>query len=260
MSYEINIFLQQILQQYQARDIASNVETELKNYIYSWCQKCDPEIFISGSRAKQTAISLASDYDYFVSLSSGCNVNQKGIDAISNALHTHLQKKYPNSIRRQNVSTRINISGLNIDITVGTKITGYQNYHWLYKSKDDSKKQTNTKMHIDDISKSGRTNEIKLIKIWRELNGLEFPSIYLEYLLVKKILLNKSTDTNNLSDNIRYIFQELSKSESNLLYSRIEDPANTTNILSYLLTQTEKQTIIGTVKIALQSSWNKVFY
>ncbi len=169
------MFLLQILQQYQARNIATNIETELKNYIYGWCQKCDPEIFISGSRAKQTAISVASDYDYFVSLSSSCNVNQKGIDAISNALHTHLQKKYPNSIRRQNVSTRINISGLNIDITVGTKITGYQNYHWLYKSKDDSKKQTNTKMHIDDISKSGRTNEIKLIKIWRELNGLEFP-------------------------------------------------------------------------------------
>ena len=66
MSYEINMFLLQILQTYQARNIASNVETELKNYIYDWCKKCDPEIFISGSRAKQTAISLASDYDYRV--------------------------------------------------------------------------------------------------------------------------------------------------------------------------------------------------
>jgi len=254
------MFLLQILQQYQARNIDSNVETELKNYIYNWCQKCDPEIFISGSRAKQTAISLASDYDYFVSLSSSCNVNQKGIGAISNALHTHLQKKYPTNIRRQNVSTRINVSGLNIDITAGTKITGYQNYHWLYRSKDDSKKQTNIKKHIDDISKSGRANEIKLIKIWRELNGLEFPSIYLEYLLTKKILLNKSTDINNLSDNIIYIFQELSKDKDNPLYSRIEDPANSTNILSDLLTEIEKQKIINTASIALQSKWDKVFY
>lgn len=260
MSYKINMLLLQILQKYQTRNIDHNVETELKNYIYNWCQKCDPEIFISGSRAKQTAIRLASDYDYFVSLSSGCNVNQKGIEAISNALHTHLQKKYPNGIRRQNVSTRINISGLNIDITAGTKITGYQNYHWLYRSKNDEKKQTNIKMHIDDISKSGRTNEIKLIKIWRELNGLEFPSIYLEYLLTKKILLNKSTDINNLSNNIVYIFQELSKNESNPLFSRIADPANTKNILSELLSQTEKQKIISTAKIALQSSWDRVFY
>ncbi len=260
MSQEINMFLLQILQKYQARNIAGNAETELKNYIYNWCQKCDPEIFISGSRAKQTAISTASDYDYFVSLSSGCNVNQKGIEAISNALHNHLQKKYPNNIHRQNVSTRINISGLNVDVTAGTKITGYQNYHWLYKSKDDSKKQTNAKKHIDDISKSGRTNEIKLIKIWRELNGLEFPSIYLEYLLIKKILLNKSTDINNLADNVIYIFQELSKNEGNPLYSRIEDPANTTNILSNLLTQAEKVKIISTAKTALQSNWDQVFY
>lgn len=260
MSNDINMFLLQILQQYQARNIASNVETELKNYIYSWCQKCDPEIFISGSRAKQTAISIASDYDYFVSLSSGCNVNQKGIEAISNALHNHLKSKYPNNIRRQNVSTRINISGLNIDITAGTKITGYQNYHWLYKSKDDSKKQTNAKKHIEDISKSGRTNEIKLIKIWRELNGLEFSSIYLEYLLIKKILINKSTDVNNLTNNVICIFQELSKNEGNPLYARIEDPANTTNILSDLSNQAEKAKIISTAKTALQSNWNQVFY
>lgn len=260
MSYEINMYLLQILQKYQARNIASNAEIELKNYIYNWCQKCDPEIFISGSRAKQTAISLASDYDYFVSLSSGCNVNQKGIEAISDALHEHLKKKYPYNIRRQNVSTRIEVSGLNIDVTAGIKISGYQNYHWLYRSKDNSRKQTNAKMHIDDISKSGRTNEIKLLKIWRELNKLEFPSIYLEYLLVKNILLNKSTDINNLANNVSHVFTELAKDNGNPLYSRIEDPANSTNILSELLTQTEKIKIINASKTALQSNWDQVFY
>ena len=260
MSYEINMFLQQILRKYQARNIVSNVETELKSYVHNWCQKCEPDIFISGSRAKQTAISLASDYDYFVSLSSGCNVEQKGIEAISDALHTHLKKKYPNNIRKQNVSTRISVAGLNIDITAGTRITGYQNYHWLYRSKDDSKKQTNAKQHIDDISNSGRTNEIKLIKIWRELNRLEFPSIYLEYLLIKKVLLNRSTDINNLDGNITYIFQELSKDEGNPLYSRIEDPSNTNNILSDLLTKTEKEKVISAAKIALQRNWDQVFY
>ncbi len=260
MSYEINMFLLQILQKYQARNIANNVEAELKGYINNWCQKCEPEIFISGSRAKQTAISLASDYDYFVSLSSECNVNQKGIEAISDALHNHLKMKYPNNIRKQNVSTRISVAGLNIDITAGTRITGYQNYHWLYRSKDDSKKQTNAKKHIDDISNSGRTNEIRLIKIWRELNGLEFPSIYLEYLLIKKVLLNKSTDINNLTENITFIFQELSKNEGNPLYSRIEDTSNTNNILSDLLTQAEKVKITSAATTALQRNWNQVFY
>lgn len=260
MNNELNMYLWQILQKYQSRNITSNIETELKNYISSWCQKCDPEIFLSGSRSKQTAISLASDYDYFISLSSGCNVNQKGIDAISDSLHEHLNRKYPYNIRRQNVSTRVEISGLNIDVTAGIKISGYQNYHWLYRSRDGSKKQTNAKMHIDDVSNSGRTNEIKLLKIWRELNKLEFPSIYLEYLMIKKILLNRSTDINSLSNNVSYTFTELARDSGNPLYSKIDDPANTRNVLSELLTQAEKAKIINVAKATVQSKWNQVFY
>jgi len=255
------MYLLQIIQKYQARNITSNVETELKNYIYNWCQKCDPEIFISGSRSKQTAISLASDYDYFVSLSSDCNVNQKGIEAISAALHEHLKKKYPYNIRRQNVSTRIEVSGLNIDITAGIKISGYQNYHWLYRSKDDSKKQTNAKMHIDDISQSGRTNEIKLLKIWRELNKLDFPSIYLEYLVINNILLNKSKEVTNLGDNVWYALNELVKDYDNPLSARIVDSANSNNILSDLLNQAEKNKIVNAAKTASrQSNWNQIIW
>lgn len=255
------MYLLQIIQKYQARNITCNVETELKIYIHNWCQKCDPEIFISGSRSKQTAISLASDYDYFVSLSSGCNVNQKGIEAISDALHEHLKKKHPYNIRRQNVSTRIEISGLNIDITAGTKISSYQNYHWLYCSKDNSRKQTNAKIHIDDISKSGRTNEIKLLKIWRELNKLEFPSIYLEYLVINNVLLNKSKDIANLGNNVWYALNELAKDYGNPLYAGVVDPANSNNILSDLLNQTEKNKIISAAKIAsCQSNWNQIVW
>lgn len=260
MSNEANNYLIPILQKYQARNIVTSAENELRQYLYNWSQKCDPDIFISGSRAKQTAISLASDYDYFLSLSSGCNVNEKGIEAISDALFEHLKKKYPYNIKRQNVSTRIQISGLNIDVTAGTKITGYQNYHWLYRSKDGTRKQTNSQMHINDISKSGRVNEIKLLKIWRELNGLDFSSIYLEYLITDIILLNRSTSINNLSDNVSHTLTELAKDLGNPLNSRIVDPANSANILSDLLNQTEKNKIISTAKISIQRNWSQVFY
>lgn len=260
MSNGTNMYLVQILQKYQARTILSASETELSNYLYNWSHKCDPDIFISGSRAKQTAISMASDYDYFLSLSSGCSVNGKGIEAISDALFEHLKKKYPYNIKRQNVSTRIQISGLNIDVTAGTKITGYQNYHWLYRSKDGTRKQTNSQMHINDISKSGRVNEIRLLKIWRELNMLDFPSIYLEYLMVNIILLNRSTSINNLSDNILHTFNELAKDIGNPLNSRVIDPANSANILSDLLNQTEKRKIINAAKVAIRSNWSQVFY
>jgi hypothetical protein len=56
------------------------------------------------------------------------------------------------------------------------------------------------------------------------------------------------------------VFTELAKDEGNPLFSRIEDPANTTNILSDLMTQAEKNKIISAAKTALQSNWDEVFY
>ena len=77
-------------------------------------------------------------------------------------------------------------------------------------SKKDTRKQTNIQKHINDISNSGRTNEIKLLKIWRELNRLEFPSIYMEYLVIK-ILSGKSKSEDALENNFRYLLSELAK-------------------------------------------------
>ena len=88
-------------------------------------------------------------------------------------MYTTLKSKYPTA-SKQNVSVRINLNGLEVDITPARKQTGNTNDHWLYVSKLDTRKQTNIQKHINDISQSGRINEIKLLKIWRELNHLDF--------------------------------------------------------------------------------------
>lgn len=261
MSYESNMYLIQILQKYRARDLAnySIAISHLKNTLRTWASSCFVEIKDSGSRAKGTAISLASDVDYLVSLTSNCHENSGGLKAIYDSLYNKLSSQCQN-VRKQNVSVRINLNGLEVDITPGRKQSGNSNYHSLYVSKSNSWKQTNIQKHILDISQSGRTNEIKLIKIWRELNKLDFPSIYLEYLMKDKILLNRSLNINNLSDNIAHTLNELAKDVGNPLNSRIVDPANSANILSDLLTQAEKSRIINAAKIAVRSNWNQVFY
>lgn len=260
MSDDINAYLLKILQKYQARNLTAYSE-ELKNLqgiLKSWAGSCDVNLKGSGSRAKGTAISLASDVDVLVSLSADCN-REGGLKSIYDSLYSKLKGKYAN-VRKQNVSFRILLRDLEVDVTPARKHIKSANYHWLYVSKKDTWQQTNIQKHINDISQSDRTNEIKLIKIWRELNKLDFPSIYLEYLMVSNVLLNKSKDINNLSDNISYILTELAKDIDNPIYSRIIDPANTNNILSDLLAQTEKTKIINTAKMAIQSNWNQVFY
>lgn len=261
MNNDINMYLIQILNKYRARDLTSYFLpiSLLKSTLQTWAGSYYVEIKDSGSRAKGTAISLASDVDYLVSLTSGCNENSGGLKAIYDSLYDTLRKKYQN-VRKQNVSVRINLNGLEVDITPGRKQPGNSNYHSLYVSKTNTWKQTNIQKHIVDISQSGRTNEIKLVKIWRELNHLDFPSIYLEYLMVNSILLNRSKDINNLSDNMSHTLTELAKDSGNPLYSRVIDPANTANILSDLLNQTEKNKIINAAKVAIRSNWSQVFY
>jgi len=260
-------YLRQMLQKYSAKDLMyyTHQISLLKNNLQAWANTCYLEIINSGSRAKGTAISLASDVDYLVSLKIGCNENSGGLKGIYDSLYNLLGSLYPR-VRKQNVSVRIDLPGngllvsaLEVDITPAKKQDFYTTDHSLWLSKNSTWKKTNVQKHIYEISTSGRLNEIKLLKIWRELNKLEFPSIYLEYLLIKNVLSNKPYGDDFLASNFYYILQEFSKSVGNPLFSRIIDPANSNNILSELLTNREKNQIISKAQTATnQTSWDKI--
>jgi len=256
------MYLAQILQKYAARNLINYSQqiSQLKSTLQTWASSCYVNILDSGSRAKGTAISLASDVDFLVSLTSGCNENSGGLKSIYDGLYSKLNSSYQN-VRKQNVSVRINLNGLEVDVTPARKQNGLTNDHWVYLSKSGSRQQTNIQKHISDISQSGRTNEIKILKIWRELNQLDFPSIYLEYLLVKNILLYKSNDANDFAANAWHALNELAKDSGNPLFARIVDPANSNNILSDLLTATEKNKIVAKAKVAAsQQYWENIVW
>lgn len=258
---ESNMYLQSILNKYSPRSLDRHTLSILllKADLQKWASTCYISTLNSGSRAKGTAISMASDVDYLISLKSNCNVTSGGLKSIYDSLHNHLKSKY-NPVRKQNVSFRIKISDLEIDITPARKHSGNTNDHWLYLSKLDTWRQTNIQKHITDILGCGRLNEIKLLKIWRELHRLDFPSIYLEYLTIG-ILSGKSKDASKLTDNFWFILQALSKDISNPLNNRIVDPANSTNILSDLLTETEKKAIISKAKLSIgQQYWRGIVW
>ena len=256
-----------IIQKYSPRNLVWHATelSALKTKLKSWASNCYMEIIESGSIAKGTAISLSSDVDYVVSLTSNCNENKGGLRSIYDSLYNTLASSYKN-IRQQNVSVRISLPGstllspgLEIDVTPARKLSGNTNNHTLWVSKLSTWKQTNIKKHIDDISKSNRQNEIKLLKIWRELNHLDFPSIYLEYLLVGNILKHKPVGLDYLASNFNHSLLELAKQDGNPLLSRVVDPANSNNILSDLLTTEEKNKIFRAARNSIcKKYWEEV--
>lgn len=270
---ENDIYLYSVLQKYSPRNLTnySYEILQLKNKLQMWAGGCYVQIIDSGSRAKGTAISIASDVDYMVSLTNNCNENIGGLESIYNSLFSELKSFYP-SARKQNVSVRINLNGstlstlvdkLEVDITPGRKQSDYTDDLSLWVSKLNTWKKTNINKHIIDISSSGRINEIKLLKIWRERNKLDFPSIYLEYLLINHTLLYQPKGENNLASNFWHILLELAKDYYNPLYSRIVDPANSSNILSELLSNTEKEKIISAAKCVtnkLNKYWSNIIW
>lgn len=249
-------YLYSIINKYAANNISaySYDINRLHSILRDWANGCYVDLKTSGSIAKGTATSLSSDVDYLVSLTSGCNSTLK---EIFNSLHDCLYRHY--SIRRQNFSIGIDLNGLKVDVAAAKKRTGNTNYHSIYVSKKDSWAQTNIQLHINEISNSGRLNEIKLLKIWRELNRLEFPSIYIEYLLINLIL--KYSPKNNLSNNFHHVLSELAKSQNNPLFSRLIDPANSNNILSDLITINEKNSIIASARHSINKQyWSYIVY
>lgn len=256
------MYLYSMLIKYEAKNLSTHhfqIE-KLMTDLRTWANTCFISILNSGSRAKGTAISLASDVDYLISLTSDCNNNTGGLKECYNSLFTKMNGIYPPA-RKQNVSVRINLNGLSVDITPARKHSGNTNYHNLHVSKTGAWKQTNIQIHINDISNSGRTNEIKILKIWRELHKLDFPSIYLEYLLVNHILLYKPKDPNSLGDNVWHILNELAKTSNNPLFIKVGDPANTNNTLSELLDTNEKNRIIIQARMSIATNdWTKIIW
>lgn len=128
----------------------------------------------SGSLAKGTGVSIG-DADIFLSLSSSmpgtlADMYLTLYNAVTAAGYT---------ARKQNVSIGVKVNGYSIDLVPGRRQSQYGNDHSLYLSKAKTWTQTNVAKHIAHVQSSGRIDAIRVVKVWRQLQGLEFASFFL---------------------------------------------------------------------------------
>jgi hypothetical protein len=224
---------------------------QLYPIIKSWANKFLLGVSFSGSYAKGTGVKGSTDVDLFISLDPQTSGTLK---EIYDNLYSYLtQNRY--APRRQNVSIGITYSSLSVDLTPGRKQPGNTNDHSLFKNKTQTWTQTNVQTHINKIQQSGRLDEIKAIKIWRNLNSLDFPSFYLE-LTVLDALYGRGR--NQLAVNVWTVLEYL---RDRFTAARVIDPANSNNIISDDLTANEKATISSAARNSLtKSDWNQIIW
>ncbi|KRE96469.1 hypothetical protein ASG89_31395 [Paenibacillus sp. Soil766] len=144
---------------------------------------------------------------------------------------------------------------MDVDLVPGRIQKGYKNYHSLYKSKADTWTQTNIHKHIDIVKNSDRLDEIRAIKIWRKLNDLDFPSIYLELTVIEALRFGLK---GQIAKNLVQVFEYLSKDFTSAI---VYDPANSANRISDDLNRIEKGLIAKNASETLnQTSWNYVIW
>lgn len=227
----------------------------LIKHIKDWAEHDFAEVFVSGSSAKGTVLKGSSDLDLFISLKSGMS------DRLEDNFHSlaEMLSDKDISFRRQNVSVRVKYHGLQIDLVPGKKKPRSRHKHTLYMHRDEMQNriETNVNNHIKYVVDSGRVNEILALKIWRDINEIGFPSMYLEMYTIMA-LKGKWKSKKFLARNFYYVLEHLANYfDSAMVY----DPSNGSNKISDSLYAYEKKSIQAAAQRAIKQEFlNQIIY
>lgn len=189
-------------------------------------------VTVSGSHAKGTGVVVGdsgTDVDLLLSFAAD-TLTPKGI--YEDIYQYALQKGW--APQRRNVGIAVEVDGRRIDLIPARRQAGFEHYHNLYVRKIDKWRQTNIQEHIDLVRRSRRTEEIRLLKIWRTLHVLDFPSFYLELFTIEALKGRPYDVTENVWHVLGYM-------RTSLEILPVIDPTNPNNLISDTMTQQQKQ-------------------
>jgi tRNA nucleotidyltransferase (CCA-adding enzyme) len=147
------------------------VRARIEHAIWEWAQSFLIAINPSGSFAKGTANHSGTDIDLFISLSQTVPNTLK---EVYDTLHRKMTEK-GYAPKRQNVSINIKVNGYSVDLVPAKRQDILSDDHSLYRRKADTWTKTNVEKHINFVRLGGRIKETRIIKLWRDQKGLDFP-------------------------------------------------------------------------------------
>lgn len=214
-----------------------------------WGGRFLQDVSPSGSFAKGTANRSGTDIDLFLSLTTD---TPETLKQIYESLFTSLSNSRLTP-RRQNVSIGVRVGGVDVDLVPGKRQNAQTLDHSLYRRKADTWTKTNVQTHISHVLRHGYLMESRVLKLWRNQKGLDFPSFYLELAVIEA--LSRSGGT-GLADRVLRVFGYLA---SDFRDARLVDPANTNNIISDDLTAADKAKIKEAAALARQAkTWGEI--
>lgn len=207
-----------------------------------------PVIKYAGSHAKGTMNAEQYDLDIVCYFPSS---DTRSLKEIRENVSVHLKKKYliqpkASAERITNLKEESTPNGYHIDVVPGRFIEGTKDVFIHVAYGDKERMQTNLKVHIDHITKSGCVPVIRLTKLWAHRNNVGIKTFILELFVVRT--LSDVTNKGNLKTSFRKVLQAL-KDEFGTV--QLVDPANSNNIVSQLINPSEQVLVVHTAAEAL---------
>ena len=205
----------------------------------------------SGAYAKGTAVALCTDIDILIALKPIPGMEMRDVywSLFDFLTSRNLQPE------AHSVAMRVRHKGVKVDLVPACVAEDNPREHMLFHKDSAPEIRTNVAEHVRLISSSGRTQEICALKIWRERNGVEFPSLYLELVTLDALAGHRF---GQLADNVltvlRFIAERIRK-------VTVRDPANEDNVISDGLTRNEKQMLAKAAEKALfDEDWKQTLW
>lgn len=225
------------------------VQAHLMPTLSKWGNRYLQSVTVSGSFAKGTANKSGTDIDLFISLSPDTPDSLKEVhETLVAALRSDGYAP-----RLQNVSIGIKVGGYDVDLVPGKLQNGLTTDHSLFRRKANTWTKTNVNTHIRYVIAAGCVDESRVVKLWRNQKGIDFPSSYLELVVIAAL---KNSNFGSLADRVWKVFSYLNEL---FVSARFIDIANTNNVISDDLGAIEKVRIKNAAAQALSATtWNEI--
>jgi hypothetical protein len=229
---------------------AHHAADDLIPTLKQWGKQYILGITLTGAYAKNTAISLSAHVDLLVALSAVPGMDMKKVfwSLFEFLIEQDLRP------RMRNVCVELERKGVRIHVIPAYRDAGTAG-NVLFNKQSGSVIHTDVAQHVHLVANSGRQQEICALKIWRERNGLEFPSLYIDLTVLQGL---GGERFGQLGDNIVTLFNYLSHRFEKMV---IRDPANNDNIVSDILSANEKKAIAKAARMTLEDeNWKKILW
>jgi len=259
---DVEKYLKQVLEEESLSNDSSEInyiretKKEIEKKIKASFDK-SPTIRYAGSCKKGTMIKANYDLDIVCYFDSEDDSAGSNLEEIYNNVKDVFGEDY--SIEEKKSALRLKSKDgddFHIDLVPGRFVDDSKTDCFLYQSEGEKNRlKTNLDVHISHIKDSGLIDTIKLIKVWKNVIGIDIKTFILELLVVK--LGDKEL---SLEESLKFFWEIISNDIENI---SIEDPANSNNDLSLLFGDTQKELLssasMETLKLVKEERWEEIF-